>query len=125
MYEVPSLTCSFVYGMGLQPAGGIYKEDNLAGYANHLFFHVRTTTKPKITLVNLCHKGVGRLCLIQSRVFRYQPFASVHNAQLHSLYPKMAAGAIVTEIAIFPLSFHHGNAAVKYGPRVDFMTSRE
>jgi hypothetical protein len=78
-----SLTCIFVYGLGLQPAGVIL--NNFAGYTHQLLFvYVRTATQPSIKLVSLCHKKVGRFYFIESRVFRYQPFVLVHNARLYS-----------------------------------------
>ena len=55
MYRVAGLTCTFVYGVGLQPAGVIH--NNLDGYTHHLlFFHVWTATQSTITGVSLCHK---------------------------------------------------------------------
>jgi hypothetical protein len=80
---VLSLTCSLVYGLGLQPAGVIH--NNLAGYIHHLlFFYVRTTTQPSIKVVSLCHKKVGRFCFTESRVFRYKSFVLVHGARFYS-----------------------------------------
>jgi hypothetical protein len=80
MYQVTGLTCNFVYGMGLQPAGIIH--NNSAGCA-HLFFHVRPTNQPTITDVDLCHKKVESPWFTETRVIRYQPFVSVHNATFH------------------------------------------
>jgi len=53
-----------------------------AGNAHHfLFFHVRPANQqPTITGVDLCHKNVGHPRFTQTRVIRYQPFVSVHNA---------------------------------------------
>jgi len=50
--EVAGLMCSFIYHMGLQPAGKIH--NNLAGYVHLLlFFHVRPTNQPTIMGVDL------------------------------------------------------------------------
>ena len=58
VYQVDGLTCSFVYGMGLQTAEVIHS--NLAGHAHHLLFlHVQPANLPTITGVYLCHKKVG------------------------------------------------------------------
>jgi hypothetical protein len=54
MYQVTGLMCSFVYGMGHQPAGIIH--NNLAGDAHPLlFFHVQPANQSTITGVDLCH----------------------------------------------------------------------
>jgi hypothetical protein len=81
MYQVTGLTCSFVYGMGLQPAGTSHY--NLAGDAHHLFFHVRPANQPTITGVDLCHKTLWRPRFTETRIIRYQSFVSVHNARFH------------------------------------------
>jgi hypothetical protein len=61
---VAGLTCSFVYGTGLQPAGKIH--NNLAGDAHLLlFFHVRPANQPTVTGVDLCHEKVGRPCSLK------------------------------------------------------------
>jgi hypothetical protein len=56
MYQVTGLTCSIVYGMGLQPIMG----------------------------VALWHKNVGHPWFTETPVILYQPFVSVHNAQFNS-----------------------------------------
>lgn len=57
MYQVAGLTCSFVYGMGLQPDGIIHY--NLASDAHHLLFsHVRPTNQSTITV---CTYAIKRL----------------------------------------------------------------
>jgi len=67
MYQVAGLTCSFVYGMGLQPAGVIHS--NLAGHAHHLLFlHVRHANQPTITGVYLYHKKVGSPWFTETRI---------------------------------------------------------
>jgi hypothetical protein len=67
MYQVTGLTCSFVYGMGLQPAGIIH--NNLTGDAHHLlFFHMPPANQPTITGVDLCHKKAGRPCFTETCV---------------------------------------------------------
>jgi hypothetical protein len=82
MYQVTGLTCSFVYGMGLQRAGIIH--NNFAGDAhNLLIFHVRPANQPTITGVDLCHKTFGQSWFTETRVIPYQPFVSVHNATFH------------------------------------------
>jgi hypothetical protein len=82
MYQVTILTCSFVYSMGLQPVGIIH--NNLAGDAhNLLIFHVQPTNQPTIRGVDLCHRKFGCPLFTETRVIRYQPFASVHNNRLH------------------------------------------
>jgi hypothetical protein len=83
MYQVTGLTCTFVYSMGLQPAGIIH--NNLAGDThNLLIFHLRPANQPTITGVELCHKKARRPWFTTTRVIRYQPFVSVHNAPFHS-----------------------------------------
>ena len=84
MYQVTGLTCSFVYGLGLQPAGVIH--NNLAAYAHHfLHFHVRPANQqPTITGVDLCHKNVRRPWFTETRAIPCQPFILVHNARFHS-----------------------------------------
>jgi hypothetical protein len=73
MYQVVGLTCSFVYGMGIQLAGIIH--NNLAGDAhNLLIFHVLPANQTTITGVDLCHKQVGRSWFTETRVIRHQPF---------------------------------------------------
>jgi hypothetical protein len=73
MYQVTGLTCSFVYGMGLQPADIIH--NNLIGDPHHLlFFHVRSPNQPTITGVDLCHKKVRGSWFTETRVIRHQPF---------------------------------------------------
>ena len=76
MYQVTGLTCSFVYGMGLQPTG------IKAGNVHHfIFFHVRPADQqPTI----MGHKNVGRPWVTETCVIRYQPFLSVHNDRFHS-----------------------------------------
>jgi hypothetical protein len=75
--------CSFVYGMGLQPAD--INHNNLAGYGHHfLFFHVRLANQPTIPGVDLCHKTIGRPWFTETRDIRYQPLVLVHNARFHS-----------------------------------------
>jgi len=44
MYQVTGLTCGFVYGMGLQPAGRIH--NNSACDAHHVFFTCAPRTNP-------------------------------------------------------------------------------
>jgi hypothetical protein len=79
MYKVAGLTCSFVYGMGLQSESVIL--NNLAGCTHHLLFlHVRPANQPTIAGVYLCHEKAGRPWFTEPRVFRYQPSLSVHNA---------------------------------------------
>jgi len=79
MYELAGLTCSFVYGMGLQTAEVI--RSNLAGHAHHLLFlHVRHANQPTITGVSLYHKKVGRPSFTETRVNQYQPCASFYYA---------------------------------------------
>jgi hypothetical protein len=82
MYQVTGLTCSFVYGMGLQLAGIIH--NNLADDAHLLFYQMRPANQPTITGVDLCHTKVRGSCFTETRVIRYQPFVSVHNATFHS-----------------------------------------
>jgi hypothetical protein len=82
MYQVTGLTCSFVYGMGLQLAGIIH--NNLAGHAHLLCFQMRPANQPAITGVDLCHKKAGRPWFTETRVIRYEPFISVHNATFRS-----------------------------------------
>jgi hypothetical protein len=66
MNQVTGLTCSFVYGMGLQPVGTIH--NNLAGDIHHsIFFHVRPPNQPTITGVDLCHKNVRRSWYTETR----------------------------------------------------------
>jgi hypothetical protein len=49
MYQVNGLTCSFLYSTGLQLEGVI--QHNLARFAHYLlFFHVRPTNQPTLTL---------------------------------------------------------------------------
>ena len=82
-YQVTGLTCSFVYGIGLQPTGIIH--NNLAGCAHRLlFFHLRPANQPTITAVDLWHKNVGCPRFTETRAIRYQPSVSVHNVPLHS-----------------------------------------
>jgi hypothetical protein len=60
MYRVTGLTCSFIYGMGVQPAGIIH--NNLPSDTHpSLFFHVRPTNQPTITGVDLYHKNTCHL----------------------------------------------------------------
>jgi hypothetical protein len=76
MCQVTGLTCSFVYGMGLQPVGVIH--NNLDGDADYLlFFHVRPANLPTITGMVLAIKKVGRPWLIESCVIRYQPLVRI------------------------------------------------
>ena len=83
VYQVPGSRCSFVYGMGLQPAGIIH--NNLAGdTSNLLFFCVQPTNQPTRKGVGCCHKKVGRPWFTETRVIQYQPFVSVHNNRFHS-----------------------------------------
>jgi hypothetical protein len=83
MYQETGLTCSSVYGMGLQLAGIIL--NNLAGDAQHmLFFHMRPMNQPTITGAEFCHKNAGHPCFTEKHVIRYQPLVSVRNAQFHS-----------------------------------------
>ena len=83
MYQVTGLTRSFVYGLGLQPAGVMH--NNLAAYAHHfLFFHVRPANQPKKTGVKHWHKKVGRPWFTETRVIWFQPFVPDHNDRLHS-----------------------------------------
>ena len=90
MYQVTGVTCSFVHGMGLQPAG-------INQLVTHiiLFFRVRPANQqPTITGVHLCHKNGGHphLChkngghpwFTETRVIRYQLFVLVHNTRFHS-----------------------------------------
>ena len=78
MYQVASLICSLVYGMGLQTAEVIHS--NLAGHAHLLFLHVRHANQPTIMGVYLDHKKVGRPWLTETRVNQYQPCASFYYA---------------------------------------------
>ena len=81
MNQVPGLTCCFVYGKGLQPAGIIPAGDE----HNVLFFHVQPANQqPTIRGVDLCHKNAGRPWFTETRVILYQPFVLVHNARFHS-----------------------------------------
>jgi hypothetical protein len=83
MYQVTGLTCYCVYSMGLQPMGII--DNNVAGDTNPLlFFHMQPANQPTIMGVDLCHKMFGRPWFTETRVIRYQPFVSVHNAPFHS-----------------------------------------
>jgi len=76
MYQVAGLTCSFVYGMGLQTAEVIHS--NLAGHAHHLLFlHVRHANQPTITGVYLYHKKVWTPLV---HCNQYQPCASFYYA---------------------------------------------
>jgi len=99
MYRVTSLTCSFVYGLGLQQAGIIH--NNLAAYAHHfLFFHVRSANQPKKTGVKHCHKMVGRPWFSETRVIWYQPFVSDHNERLHSECHTIDKGVKITSFSL-------------------------
>jgi len=74
IYELASLTCSFVYGMSLQTAVVIH--NNLAGHAHHLLFlNVRPANQPTISGVYLYHKKVGRPWFTETHVNQYQPCA--------------------------------------------------
>ena len=57
-----------------------------AGDAHHfIFFHVSPTNhQPTIRGVDLCHKNVQHPWFTETRVIRYQPFVSAHNARFHS-----------------------------------------
>jgi hypothetical protein len=54
--------------------------------AHHfIFFHMRPTNQqPTIRGVDFSHKNIGRPWFTETRVIRYQPFVSVHNAPFHS-----------------------------------------
>jgi len=69
MYQVAGLTCSFIYGMGLQTEDVIH--NNLVGQAHHLLFlHVRTANQPKIRAAYIYHKKVGHTWFTLSHVNR-------------------------------------------------------
>jgi hypothetical protein len=76
------LTSSFVYGMGLQPAGIIHS--NLASDTHILIFKMRLANQLKITGVDLCLKKFGRIRFTETHAIRYQPSVSVHNAKFPS-----------------------------------------
>ena len=81
MYQVTSLTCSFIYGMGLQSTGIKQLVTPITLY----FLHVRPVNQqPTTTGVELCHKVVGHPWFTETRVIRYQPFVVIHNTQFHS-----------------------------------------
>jgi hypothetical protein len=83
MYRLTVLTHSFVYGMGVQPAGIIH--NNLAGNTHPLlFFHVRPANQPTVSGVDVCHKKLGRPSFTETRVVRHQSYVSVHTAPFHS-----------------------------------------
>jgi hypothetical protein len=115
MYQVTGLTCSFVYGMGLRPAGIIH--NNVAGDAHHLlFFHMRAANQTRITGVDLCHKKVGRPCFTETCAIRYQPFVSVHNIPFHSECHTIDKGSNKTcdNNTILPMSIQYLQIQVCY-----------
>src|SRR5215510_5041529 len=58
MYQVTGLTCSFVYGMGVQSAA--ITHNNLAGDAHHLLlFHMQPTNQPTLMSLDLSYNKVG------------------------------------------------------------------
>jgi hypothetical protein len=82
-YRVTGLTCSFVYGMGVQHAVIIH--NNLAGDTHpSLFFHMRPANEPTQTGADHNHKNVGRPWFTKHVLFDTNHSVSVHNAPFHS-----------------------------------------
>ena len=105
MYRGAGLTCSFVYGVGLQPAGDIHND--LDGDAHHLLFsHVRPTNQPTKKRVYLSYKMFGRPWFIETCVIRYQTFVSVHKAYLYSEWYKIKAATKHMQITAFSLRIY-------------------
>jgi len=73
-----------------------------------IFFHVQPANQqPTITSADLCHKNVGRPWFTETRVTRFQPFLSVHNARFHSeCHTNEKAATKHVKITSFPLGIY-------------------